>query len=975
MNPIAEDILQHVGMPRRSGRYPWGSGKETYQRTEDFLARIDNLRKEKIEFTDEDGKHYSGDTAIAKIMGLTTTKFRTQESLAKSERRSLLVDTAQGLREKGYSLNEIAEKMGYKNDSSVRSLLNEKSKDRMESAYKTADFLKAEVDAHGMVDVGSGTERHFNMSPEKLKQALYILELEGYPTWGGGTPQVTNKGKQINLKVLCPPGTEHKEIFAARDAGEIHYIRDSVTDDGGETFRPTWVYPKSMDSRRLKINYADDGSGGGEKDGTIELRRGVKDLSLGDSRYSQVRILVDDKHYIKGMAVYSDNMPPGVDVVFNTNKKSSVPKLEVLKKISNDPDNPFGALIKPGVEDPSDPASPKKGGQRYYIDKNGNKQLSLINKRADEGDWGEWNDALPSQFLSKQSLPLIKKQLGLAVKDKQVEFDEIMSLENPTLKKVLLKSFSDDCDTAAVHLQAAALPRQKYQVIMPIPSLKDTEVFAPRYHDGEDVALIRFPHAGQFEIPILKVNNKQEDARKIFGTTPTDVVGINSRVAQQLSGADFDGDTVMVLPIGKNKGTQIRNEKPIKELQAFDPKKTYGPDKVETDATGKEHYFRNGKEYKVMSSAQTQNEMGIISNLITDMTLLGATDEKVRAVKHSMVVIDAEKHKLDYKSSYTDNNIAALKRRYQGRYENGRYKEGAATLISKAKSPQDILKTKGNPNINQKGKPWYDPSKPEGALIYKHVEEEYKVLKYVKDPITGKKIINPETGKPVRIDTGKTKKRMQRSSKMAETSDAFTLISKANTPQEIAYAEYANRMKEMGNEARRAFITTHDIKYNKEARAIYQAEVDSLIGKLNVAETNRPREREANVIANSVLNIKKAANPDMTAKEIKKLSQQELTRARDLVGAKRTPVQITSDREWEAIQSGAISPNQLTKILNNTDIDALKARATPRAMTSLSVAQTNRIKRMSSSYTTAQIAKALGVSVSTVSKYLNERGM
>ena len=52
--------------------------------------------------------------------------------------------------------------------------------------------------------------------------------------------------------------------------------------------------------------------------------------------------------------------------------------------------------------------------------------------------------------------------------------------------------------------------------------------------------------------------------------------------------------------------------------------------------------------------------MGKISNLITDMTLLGASEDKLaRAVRHSMVVIDDEKHHLDYKQSEKDNNIAA----------------------------------------------------------------------------------------------------------------------------------------------------------------------------------------------------------------------------------------------------------------------------------------------------------------------------
>lgn len=166
---------------------------------------------------------------------------------------------------------------------------------------------------------------------------------------------------------------------------------------------------------------------------------------------------------LAAMAVYSDDLPDGVDVMFNTNKKKGTPTSDVLKKVKDDPDNPFGSLIK-------------AGGQSYYIDSDGNRQLSLINKRAEEGDWGEWADKLPSQFLSKQSLSLVNKQLNLAASDKMAEFDEICSLTNPTVKKSLLKSFADDCDSAAVHLQAAALPRQKYQVILPITSMKDNEV-------------------------------------------------------------------------------------------------------------------------------------------------------------------------------------------------------------------------------------------------------------------------------------------------------------------------------------------------------------------------------------------------------------------------------------------------------------------------------------------------------------------
>lgn len=899
MNSIAEDILMHYGTPRHSGRYPWGSGDNPYQRSGDFLSRIEALKSQGLT-----------ETEIAKAMGMSTTQYRAQKSLAKDERRALDVARAKSLREDGLSLNEIAREMGFANDSSVRSLLNERSEARMNQAKKTAEFLKEQIAEKGMIDVGTGVERELGISKEKLKEALAILEAEGYPVYGGRIQQATNPGKHTTLQVVCPPGTEHKEIY---DYDNIHSVKDYISYDDGESFRKSFVYPESMDSSRLKIRYAEDG--GIDKDGVIEIRRGVEDLSLGESHYAQVRILVDGNRYLKGMAVYSDDLPDGVDVVFNTNKKQGTPTGDVLKKITNDPENPFGSLIK------------EHGGQSYYDDPNGKytdpvtgkkQSLSLINKRAEEGDWGEWSDHLPSQFLSKQSMTLINKQLDLATKDKFAEFDEICSLTNPTVKKALLKSFADDCDSAAVHLQAAALPRQKYQVILPVTDMKDDEVYAPNYKNGEKVALIRYPHGGTFEIPILTVNNKQPTAKRMLDNA-LDAIGINGKVAERLSGADFDGDTVMVIPTGGK--VKVTSTPPLKGLEGFDPKLEYGGKKEGT--------------FKPMKNTQT--EMGKISNLITDMTLKGATqDELARAVRHSMVVIDAEKHKLDYKQSERDNGISALKKKYQGTVdENGRYHEGAATLISRAKSETSVLKRKGSPIID----------KETGEQRYKEVYEEY-------------------TDK-----NGKVKVRTQASTKMAETKDARTLSS--GTPQEEAYADYANNMKSLANRARREMMNTGKIAYSASAKRTYQAEVDSLEAKLNVALKNAPRERQAQILANAAVKAKKQENPDMTKGEIKKANQQALTAARNSVGAKREPIQIT-DREWEAIQAGAISENRLTQIINNVDTDKLRQRATPRATTTLSSAKVNKIASMNASgYTTAEIAEALGVSASTVSKYLN----
>lgn len=942
MNQVAEEMraildgadieLAHYGMPRRSGRYPWGSGGDPYQHgSRDFLGRIEELKKNGWEETPEN---------IKKEFGLTTTQYRTEKALAKDERRSLDVARAKSLKEDGLGATEIGRKMGIP-ESTVRSLLNEHSEARTQQARKTADFIKEQIDKKGMIDVGTGVERELNVSKEKLNEALYILEREGYPVYNGRFEQVTNRGKFITQRVICPPGTEYKEIY---DLEKVNSLNEYISRDGGDTYEKKFHYPSSMDSKRMQIRYAEEG--GIEKDGIVEIRRGVQDLSLGESRYSQVRILVDGTHYIKGMAVYSDDMPDGVDVIFNTNKKQGTPKMDVLKEIKKDPDNPFGSAIKDA----------EKGGQYWYTDKKtGEKKLGLINKRADEGDWDDWADALPSQFLGKQSLSMAKKQLSLAKADKMAEFDEICNLTNPTVKKHLLEEFANNCDAAAVHLKAAALPGQKYHVMLPINSLKDNEVYAPGYPEGTKLALIRYPHGGTFEIPICTVTHKNPTAKKIIGKEAIDAIGVNKNVADRLSGADFDGDTAMCIPTHDKGGkVKITSTPALKGLEGFDPKTEYGPETYK------------GREVKLMSKRGTQTQMGIVSNLITDMTLGGASqDELARAVRHSMVVIDAYKHKLDYKKSEVDNNISALKKKYQ-RYIDADGVEhigGASTILSRAKGEASVLKRQGTPLVNAKGKEWYDPTKPEGSLIYKTADD----VSYTYDKQ------NKRTGETTTV----TKYRTQKSTKMAETDDATTLVSNAKHPMEMAYAEYANSMKSLANKARLEMISTGKIEYSKSAKATYQKEVDSLMDKLNDALLNAGREREAQRQANVIVNAKiakaKAEGTPMSKEDIKKESQRALSANRQSVNSvarRDRNIEIT-DREWEAIQAGAISEHKLKQILNNTDTDTLRQRATPRATKSLSTAKINRIKAMSASnYSISDIAKALGVSTSTVSGYL-----
>ena len=971
------DYILHYGTPRHSGRYPWGSGKDSYQRTRDFRGRVEQLKKDGL-----------SEREIAKTLGIldekgnpSTSRLRAQISYANDVRRLEQIETAKRLRDKeGLNNSEIGRRMGI-NESTVRSLFNPKSEERTRAAMQTADFLREQIHEKGMIDVGVGVELELNISQQKLNEAIYVLEGEGYPIYKGGIQQVTNKGSQTNQRVICMPGTEHKEIY---EHDRVKSITEYTSHDGGDTF-DKFVYPKSMDSKRLMIRYKDDvgpdGATGDNKDGIVEIRRGVDDLSLGDSHYAQVRILVDNNKYIKGMAVYSDNMPDGVDVVFNTNKSRDVAKMDVLKNIKNDPDNPFGSLIK-------------AGGQSYYVDKNGKKQLSLINKRADEGDWTEWADALPSQFLGKQSLSMIKKQLNITKQDKLDEYKEICSLNNPTIKKHLLDKFADECDSAAVHLKAAALPGQKYHVIIPVNTLKDSEVYAPNYENGTKLALVRYPHGGLFEIPILTVNNKHAAAKKLIGTDTIDAIGINKTIADRLSGADFDGDTVMAIPTHDPAGkVKITNKPPLQGLEGFDPKMEY-PE-------------REGMRYMTKKSTQTQ--MGIISNLITDMTLGGAKDDELaRAVRHSMVVIDAEKHKLDYTRSEVENDIASLKKKYQRSVDaNGNVKYGgAATILSRAKSETSVDKRQGTPKVNIKGTEDYDPSRPEGALIYKTADPTnlYKV-KYSDSKTTGLRTYTTIDGKRIKVDptdkdamdkyrpikkvdpkTGEVtytnkkgdityamEKRKQPSTKMAETDDAYSLVSELRDPKELAYADYANTMKSLANQARKESLSTGKIEYSRTARDTYQKEVKSLNDKLKNALLNAPKERAAQRQANYVVDQYKKDNPDATAGDIKKKSQQALTAARSSVGSvsrRNRNIEIT-DREWEAIQAGAVSETTLKKILDNTDVDALRQRAMPKTTTSVSAAKEGKIRAMAASgKSLADIAAATGLSTSTVSNYL-----
>ena len=890
-----DDILMHYGVKRRSGRYPWGSGDNPFQHGGDFLSRVEELQSQ--------GK---SEKEIAEELKMSTTDLRMQVRVAKHERRMVLADRAKSLREEGKTLDEIAKIMGYNNDSSVRALLNENTATNKNKARQTAERLKQELAEKGALDVGTGAERELGVSSGVLQEALFILETEGYNRFGVGVPQVNNPKNRTTTPIISVPDIDQRQVY--QDLSLVKSVGEYHSTDGGESWDKR-EYPASISSERVKIRYAEEG--GLAKDGVIELRRGVPDLDLGASHYAQVRIMVDGTYYLKGMAMYSEDMPDGVDIIFNTNKRSGTPKLDVLKKIQDDPDNPFGAFIK-------------AGGQSHYIAEDGTEKLSAINKLKEEGDWDKMSKNLSSQFLSKQPIKLIQTQLDLTYADAADEFAEICSLTNPTVKKKLLMDFADECDSAVVHLKAAALPRQSTQVILPLTAMKETEIYAPNYRDGEKVALVRYPHGGTFEIPILTVNNKNKSAISILGPRTRDAVGINAKVAERLSGADFDGDQVVVIPTGGR--VNIKSTPALAGLKDFDAK-------VEYSTEGK-------TGIRLLSKEATQIEMGKISNLITDMTLKGAPESDiVKAVKHSMVVIDAAKHKLDYKRSEQENDIATLRKKWQGYTdENGKERGGASTLLSRRKQDVEVPERQGSGRID----------KQTGKVIYK------------------------ESGRTYLDAKGREVQAITKIKLLDKTDDIRTLSS--GTLVEDAYADYANKMKALANRARLEYVATPTLARSASAARTYQPEVDRLTSALRLAQLNAPREREAQRIANARVKAKVDANNITDKDEISKIRRAAISDARIETGASGKGTRITiSDGEWEAIQAGAISDTTLKEILRYADPDVVRERATPRTRTEVSEARANRIRAMANSgHTNAEIADALNLSPSAVSRILNE---
>lgn len=944
-----EIILKHYGVKRKSGRYPWDPSLHLPKNYK-FIEDRDEMKKRGL-----------SDNEIAKQMGLSTTVYRSKVTIAKEELKQYNMQRISKLQSEGMIIDDIAKTIGTTGQT-VRNYLDEiKNPNKSARAQRVqteavAQTLEDAVKRSKYIDVGKGVEIQMGISKEKLKSGLNALVESGeYEVHNLRIAQVTDKNNSTPVKVLTKKGVERSEIYKNMD--KVRPVEEFAINGDARMFQQM-ERPKSIGWDRVHIRYAipegqkghgtnDDGA---MMDGAMFLRPGVKDLNLGKASYAQVRIAVGDTHYLKGMALYGTEemfkgIPKGTDIIFNTNKTANKTPQEVLKELKKNPEggapidgpNPFGATVKR-----QNTLVDAKGNPVYkpgVKDRFGNKvpQIGSVNIVNEEGDWGSWSKALSAQFLSKQPTTVVHERLKATMKQVQDEYESIQKVTNPVIKKQLMESFVSDLESKQVHMKAAAPKGFQGHVILPVPDMKENEVYAPNYKNGEKVVLIRYPHGGRFEIPELTVNNNSV-ARKMISKDSPDAIGIHPKVASKMSGADFDGDTAYVIPNNKGK---FKSRDSLKELKNFDPN-------MYADKPG---------TFTPITKRYQQTLMGVVSNLITDMTLQGApSNEIARAVKHSMVVIDAEKHKLNYKRSAEENGIDALMKRYMTHVDKVKYGDlerynPKTRRVDKVIDP-DKLKKDLTP-----GKEYTSAS----TIISRHkqsvITDGYQVE--VPDPKSksgGTKMVWRNKKETYLVNMVK---------------DANVFLGPNATKTEHHYADYINELKAFKNKVDSEMSGIKMPARDPKAAKIYAEEVLSMKDKVNQVKINRIKERQAQRMAevSSKAEIARRSEDEVLKKdEISRIKQQALNKARSMVGAERTPVTITDD-EWDAVQSNAVSGTLLKELVSFMDDSQLKSLATPRDNKQMTDARKSKAKALlANGYTIAQVAEALGVSSSTIGK-------
>ena len=944
-----EIILKHYGVKRKSGRYPWDPSLHLPKNYK-FIEDRDEMKKRGL-----------SDNEIAKQMGLSTTVYRSKVTIAKEELKQYNMQRISKLQSEGMIIDDIAKTIGTTGQT-VRNYLDEiKNPNKSSRAQRVqteavAQTLEDAVKRSKYIDVGKGVEIQMGISKEKLKSGLNALVESGeYEVHNLRIAQVTDKNNSTPVKVLTKKGVERSEIYKNMD--KVRPVEEFAINGDARMFQQM-ERPKSIGWDRVHIRYAipegqkghgtnDDGA---MMDGAMFLRPGVKDLNLGKASYAQVRIAVGDTHYLKGMALYGTEemfkgIPKGTDIIFNTNKTANKTPQEVLKELKKNPEggapidgsNPFGATVKR-----QNTLVDAKGNPVYkpgVKDRFGNKvpQIGSVNIVNEEGDWGSWSKALSAQFLSKQPTTVVHERLKATMKQVQDEYESIQKVTNPVIKKQLMESFVSDLESKQVHMKAAAPKGFQGHVILPVPDMKENEVYAPNYKNGEKVVLIRYPHGGRFEIPELTVNNNSV-ARKMISKDSPDAIGIHPKVASKMSGADFDGDTAYVIPNNKGK---FKSRDSLKELKNFDPN-------MYADKPG---------TFTPITKRYQQTLMGVVSNLITDMTLQGApSNEIARAVKHSMVVIDAEKHKLNYKRSAEENGIDALMKRYMTHVDKVKYGDlerynPKTRRVDKVIDP-DKLKKDLTP-----GKEYTSAS----TIISRHkqsvITDGYQVE--IPDPKSksgGTKMVWRNKKETYLVNMVK---------------DANVFLGPNATKTEHHYADYINELKAFKNKVDSEMSGIKMPARDPKAAKIYAEEVLSMKDKVNQVKINRIKERQAQRMAevSSKAEIARRSEDEVLKKdEISRIKQQALNKARSMVGAERTPVTITDD-EWDAVQSNAVSGTLLKELVSFMDDSQLKSLATPRANKQMTEARKSKAKALlANGYTISQVAEALGVSSSTIGK-------
>lgn len=870
MDHITE--LEHYGIKRRSGRYKWGSGEDPYQRENSFLKRNDELRKQGL-----------SEKEIADIFGMSIRQLRAQKTMEKERRNQVLADSVASMTKRGLTIDQMAESLGV----SARTISNLKAGASQFDNTRSNNIKEAiskQLAENPYLDISAGIEKQLGIPRTKFLAIVNDMVENGeLNTHELKLKRLDNPDRELTVTVLTP---ETDFVKVLKNSSEIRNFEAAIADDKVSIRGLKDI--QSVDPKRVTVNF--DETGGTDKDGLIELRRGVEDLDMGDARYAQVRIQVGDKNYLKGMAVYSDDLPDGVDIRFNTNKSSKVGELGAMKKLEDDPNNPFGSTIRD-----------QKGA------------LNIVNS---EGKWSDWSRKWSSQFLGKQSNQLIKERLDETFAKYKADFDEIKSLTNASVRKYLLNDLADTLDSAYKHLKVQGLSRTASHVILPFPDMDPNQVYAPNYKDGERVVLVRYPHGGTFELAELTVNNKFKEARDMIGSDAKDAIGIHPSVANKMSGADFDGDAVWVIP---NNSKKIKVAPALEGLKNFDPM-SYRVEPIYKKVDGKDVIVN-----QTVPEKTKETQMGIVSNLITDMTIQDASpDELARAVRHSMVVIDSYKHNLDYKKSAVDNGIKALQKTYQTYIDtNGVKRKGASTLLSKKLADEILVNYETVKVLNEKT----------GRMNTKKVGGEYVAL--------------------------------------IDSVDDANLLSRGTATEKL-YAKYINDVRDLKNEAVKLNESTKGSKYVTGAKALYRDEVESINAKLHKQYLKAPRERQAQLEANK--NYYNSLVPGMTKKEKDKLKSQVLAAAR----AKHNPADPDgpfniTPKEWEAISNGAVSHSTISDVLKYGNNEQIKKYATPKDPVTVKAPSIARAKSLiANGYTPAQVAEALGVSTTTVYNIINE---